>query len=163
MCYVVCSLCSLVSSMYYAVCPLCSVVCSVFCELCSFKRSVCIVYYHFQTKCCPFKSNEAHFVVYLLIARNIQVLAFTLKTHCTVYSVHSVDSFYTVHTLCSEHPDASFYTANAVYNDTLYHRLASFTEVTFVNAQHAQMSTSVIEVCLWYIGFVLMFNWSLQY
>ena len=37
----------------------------------------------------------------------------------------------------------------------LYHSLAIYTEVTFVNVHHAQMSTFVIEVCLLYIGFVL--------
>ena len=42
-------------------------------------------------------------------------------------------------------------------NFTLYHGLAIYTEVTFVNVHHAQMSTFVIEVCLWYIGFVLVF------
>ena len=46
--------------------------------------------------------------------------------------------------------------------DTLYHGLATFTEVTFVNVHHAQMSTFVIEVYIWYIGFVLVFNWSLH-
>ena len=45
----------------------------------------------------------------------------------------------------------------------LYHGLATFTEVTFVNVHHAQISTFVIEVYLWYIGFVLVFNWSLHY
>ena len=45
-------------------------------------------------------------------------------------------------------------------HSTLYHGLATFTEVTFVNVPHAQMSTFVIEVCLWYIGFVLVFNTS---
>ena len=38
---------------------------------------------------------------------------------------------------------------------TLYHGLAIYTELTFVNVHHAQMSTFVIEVCLWYIGFCL--------
>ena len=38
-----------------------------------------------------------------------------------------------------------------VQHITLYHGLATFTEVTFVNVHHAQMSTFV---CLWYIGFV---------
>ena len=46
---------------------------------------------------------------------------------------------------------------------TLYHGLATFTEVTFVNVHHAQMSTLVIEVCLCYIGFVIVFNSSLHY
>ena len=41
---------------------------------------------------------------------------------------------------------------------TLYHGLATFTEVTFVNVHPAQMSTFVIEVYLWYIGFVLVFT-----
>ena len=46
---------------------------------------------------------------------------------------------------------------------TLYHGLATFTDVTFVNVHQAQMSTFVIEVYIWYIGFVLVFNWSLHY
>ena len=45
----------------------------------------------------------------------------------------------------------------------LYHGLGTFTEVTFVDVHHAQMSTSVIEVCLWYIGFFLVFISSLHY
>ena len=45
---------------------------------------------------------------------------------------------------------------------TLYNGLATFTEVTFVNVHHAQMPTFVIEVCLWYIGFVLVINCSLH-
>ena len=44
----------------------------------------------------------------------------------------------------------------------LYHSLATFREETFLNVHHAQMSTFVIEVYLWYIGFVLVFNWSLH-
>ena len=32
-----------------------------------------------------------------------------------------------------------------------------------VNVQLAQISTFVIEVCLWYIGFVLVFNGALHY
>ena len=39
---------------------------------------------------------------------------------------------------------------------SLYHGLATFTEVIFVNVHHAQMSTFVMEVCLWYIGFVTL-------
>ena len=46
---------------------------------------------------------------------------------------------------------------------TLYHSLATFREVTFVNVHHAQMSTFVIEVCLWYIGFVVVFISLLHY
>ena len=41
--------------------------------------------------------------------------------------------------------------APLVQHYSLYHGLATFTEVTFVNVHHAQMSTFV---CLWYIGFV---------
>ena len=36
-------------------------------------------------------------------------------------------------------------------HSALYHGLATFTEVTFVNVHHVQISTFV---CLWYIGFV---------
>ena len=36
----------------------------------------------------------------------------------------------------------------------LYHGLATFTEVTFLDVHHARMSTFVIEVCLWCIGLV---------
>ena len=45
----------------------------------------------------------------------------------------------------------------------LYHGLAIYTEITFVIVHHAQMSTFVIEVCLWYIGFVLVFISSFHY
>ena len=48
-------------------------------------------------------------------------------------------------------------------DSSLYHGLATFTEVKFVNVHQAQMSTFVIEVCLWYIGFVLVFNSLLHY
>ena len=37
---------------------------------------------------------------------------------------------------------------------SLYHGLAIYTEVTFVNVHHAHMSTFVIKVCLRYTGFV---------
>ena len=39
-------------------------------------------------------------------------------------------------------------------NYRLYHGLANFTEVPFVDVHHAHMSTFVLEVCLLYIGFV---------
>ena len=45
----------------------------------------------------------------------------------------------------------------------LYHGLAIYTEVTFVAVHQAQMSTFVIEVCLWYIGFVFVFISSFHY
>ena len=45
----------------------------------------------------------------------------------------------------------------------LYHGLAIHPEVTFVNVHHAQMFTFVIEVCLWYIGFVLVLISSFHY
>ena len=32
-----------------------------------------------------------------------------------------------------------------------------------MNVHPAQMSIFVMEVCLWYIDFVLVFNWSLHY
>ena len=43
------------------------------------------------------------------------------------------------------------------FHYTLYHGQAIYTEVTFVDFHHTQKSTFVIEVCLWYIGFVLVF------
>ena len=36
----------------------------------------------------------------------------------------------------------------------LYHGLATFAEVTFVDVYHTQISTVVIEVYPWYFGFV---------
>ena len=39
---------------------------------------------------------------------------------------------------------------------TFYHGLVTFTEVTFVNIHYAQMSTLMIEMCPWYIVFVLV-------
>ena len=41
---------------------------------------------------------------------------------------------------------------------SLANMLANFTEATFVNVHHVQMCTSVIEVCLYYIGLVLVLN-----
>ena len=70
-------------------------------------------------------------------------------THYTLHTTH-----YTLHT--------TRYTLQTNHY-TQYQGLAIFTEVTFVDVHHAQMSTFVIEVCLWYIGFVLVFNWSLHY
>ena len=46
---------------------------------------------------------------------------------------------------------------------TSYHGLAIYAEVTFLNVHHEQMSTFVIQVCLWYIGFVLVFISSFHY
>ena len=56
----------------------------------------------------------------------------------------------------------TLYNINSVHY-TLYHGLATFTEVTFVNVHHAQMSTLAIEVFLWYVSFVLVFNWLFHY
>ena len=50
-----------------------------------------------------------------------------------------------------------------LYTVHFYHGLTTFTDVTFVNVHHADMSTFVIEVCLWYIGFVLVFISSFNY
>ena len=53
---------------------------------------------------------------------------------------------------------AQLRTLRPLLNITHY---TNFREVTFVNVHHAQISTFVIEVCLWYIGFVLVFISSL--
>ena len=42
-------------------------------------------------------------------------------------------------------------------NTPFYHSLDIYTEVTFVNVHQGCMSTFAIEVCPWYIGFVLVF------
>ena len=45
----------------------------------------------------------------------------------------------------------------------LYHGLAIYTGVTFVNVHHTRMFTLVNKVCLWYFGFVLVFILSFHY
>ena len=64
---------------------------------------------------------------------------------CTVqFKIYGI-TFYTIHCI--------LYTIHlklfTIYC-TLYHGLATFTEVTFVNVHHVQMSTFVIEVYPWF-------------
>ena len=65
-----------------------------------------------------------------------------------MYTVYQIVLVYTVN-INSIHYNVHY---SSVHH-TLYHDLATFTGVTFVNVHHVQMSTFV---CLWYYGTMLL-------
>lgn len=82
---------------------------------------------------------------------------------CPRYGVHYTYSSYLSPLQGVQYAYSSYLGLLYRVHCSLYHSLAIYTEVTFVDVPHAQMSTFVIEVCLWYIVFVLVLISSFHY